>query len=544
MVASAVAPPRRSALFIVLIFLLSTQLVLFQAPEPLDDVESSLHVMGVRNSQGTVDVPEWAVGDVWTFDSFFDVQDLIASGAPGSNVGILRGTLTKEVVDTTIMMIENQSTIVYVVESSGTFQKNGISIVTDQATVTGDLRVEYESDELVRASDLGQITYDMDLDVDLRNIPFPISIITGSTLDLADISIGTQYSPPKEYYDFPMAVGEYWDTSVTMSTTWSGSVYQNLFELPADSEDQSTESHGVTSVGNPGVGYSGCASSLNATSFNSTGSVTGFRWYCPSAKGEAWWHQELDLGLQIDFKLLTYTPAIRDPTISVETVFPAWPLNSNMGAWVNLTDPSTGSPLGNQGVQFRYESTGDYRALTTATNGSAYVEFDTGAWQDPSPTTYDYASHGVIGWDAAAKSVGVSTMVLDENLVEVDLVALASGVSVSRTRDGVTEQLNSITGFNSVPGDLLEFSIPVRNEGILSAPSTELEITSPDGSTSRANIPNLPARSEVRVDVQWTVPEGQAIGNSLLQFEVDPDLLVTADANRSNNADVFNIFVG
>ena len=99
MVASAVAPSRRSALFIVLIFLLSTQLVLFQAPEPLDDVESSLHVMGVRNSQGSVDVPEWAVGDVWTFDSFFDVQDLIASGAPGSNVGILRGTLTKEVVD-------------------------------------------------------------------------------------------------------------------------------------------------------------------------------------------------------------------------------------------------------------------------------------------------------------------------------------------------------------------------------------------------------------------------------------------------------------
>ena len=283
MVASAVVPSRRSALFIVLIFLLSSQLALFQSPDPLDDIESSLHVMGVRNAQGSVDVPEWAVGDVWTYDAFFDVQELISSGAPGSNVGILRGTLTKEVIDTTIMMIENQSTIVYVVESSGTFQKNGISIVTDQATVTGDLRVVFESDELVRASDLGQITYNMDLDVDLRNIPFPISIITGSTLDLADLSIGTQYSPPKEYYDFPMAVGEYWNTSVTLSTTWSGSVYQNLFELPADSDDQSTESHGVTSVGNPGVGYSGCASSLNATSFNSTGAVTGFKWYCPTA---------------------------------------------------------------------------------------------------------------------------------------------------------------------------------------------------------------------------------------------------------------------
>ena len=545
MVASSGHPSGRAALSIVLIFLLSTQLILFQPSVPLDEEESSFHVTGVRSSQGSVDVPEWAVGDVWTYDAFFDVQELISSGAPGSNVGTLRGTLTKEVVDTTIMMIENQSTIVYVVESSGNFQKNGISIVTDAATVSGDLRVAFESDELVRASDLGQITYNMDLDVDLRNIPFPVSLITGSTLDLADISIGTQYSPPKEHYDFPMAVGEYWNTTVTTSTTWSGSVYMDLFELPEDSSEQSRESHGITSVGNPGVGYSGCATSLNATSFNATsGDVTGFRWYCPSAKGEAWWHQEIELGLQIDFKLLTYTPANRDPTITVETAFPAWPLNTNMGAWLNLTDPSTGSPLGNQAIQFRYESTGDYRALTTATNGSSYVEFDTGAWPDPSPTDYDYASHGVIGWDASTKSVGVTTMVLDENLVEVDLVTLASGVSVSRTRGDLTEQLNAITGFTTIPNDLLEFSIPVRNQGILSAPATEIEITSPDGSSSRVNIPILPALSEVRVDVQWTVPEGQTIGDTLLQFEVDPDSLVTADANRSNNADSFNVFVG
>ncbi|MBC88592.1 MAG: hypothetical protein CMB12_04870, partial [Euryarchaeota archaeon] len=476
------------SLLLVSILVTSTTLIAWGPSQPLDEIDDRLNVVGLRSGQGVVDVPEWAVGDTWTYDAFFDVQDLIASGAPGSNVGTLRGTLTKEVIDTTIMMIENQSTIVYVVESTGTFQRNGISIVTDAATVSGDLRVAFESDELVRASDLGQITYNMELDVDLRNIPFPVSLITGSTLDLADISIGTQYSPPKEHYDFPMAVGEYWNTTVTTSTTWSGSVYMDLFELPDDSAEQSRESHGITSVGNPGVGYSGCATSLNATSFNSTsGDITGFRWYCPSAKGEAWWHQEIELGLQIDFKLLTYIPASRDPVISVETVFPAWPLNTDMGAWVNLTDPSTGSPLGNQAVQFRYESTGDYRALTTATNGSAYVEFDTGAWPDPSPTTYDYASHGVIGWDSSTKSVGVTTMILDENLVEVDLVASASGVSVTRIRGDVTEQLNSVTGFTTIPNDVLEFSIPVRNQGILSAPSTEIEITSPDGSTTRAN---------------------------------------------------------
>ncbi|MEC7462194.1 MAG: hypothetical protein VX439_01980, partial [Candidatus Thermoplasmatota archaeon] len=129
MVASSRVSSRRAALSIVLIFLLSTQLVLFQSPEALNDENSSFEVTGVRSSPGSIDVPEWAVGDLWTYDAFFDVEDLISSGAPGSSIGVLRGTLTKEVVDTTIMMIENQSTIVYVVESSGTFQKNGITLV-------------------------------------------------------------------------------------------------------------------------------------------------------------------------------------------------------------------------------------------------------------------------------------------------------------------------------------------------------------------------------------------------------------------------------
>ena len=66
-----------------MIFLLSTQSVLFQSPEALNDEKSSFEVTGVSSSPGSVDVPEWAVGDVWTYDAFFDVEDLISSGAPG-----------------------------------------------------------------------------------------------------------------------------------------------------------------------------------------------------------------------------------------------------------------------------------------------------------------------------------------------------------------------------------------------------------------------------------------------------------------------------
>ena len=60
---------------------------------------------------------------------------------------------------------------------------------------------------------------------------------------------------------------------------------------------------------------------------------------------------------------------------------------------------------------------------------------------------------------------------------------MSSGVSVSRLRDGVSQQLNSITGYYSIPGDELTFSVPVQNLGILTAPATILEIQAPDGSS-------------------------------------------------------------
>ena len=69
-------------------------------------------------------------------------------------------------------------------------------------------------------------------------------------------------------------------------------------------------------------------------------------------------------------------------------------------------------------------------------------------------------------------------MVLDENLVEVDLVTLASGVSVTRMRGDVTEQLNSVTGFTTIPNDVLEFSIPVRNRNS-SSPLQRLKLLLP-----------------------------------------------------------------
>ena len=92
------------------------------------DNKSSLQHVSSRSST-LIDVADWRVGDQWIYDAEFDVEDLIAGGAPGSQVGVLTGQLTREVVDIRTDTIDNVSTIVYDLDSSGTFNYNGATIV-------------------------------------------------------------------------------------------------------------------------------------------------------------------------------------------------------------------------------------------------------------------------------------------------------------------------------------------------------------------------------------------------------------------------------
>ena len=75
----------------------------------------------------------------------------------GASVSILTGLLTREVVDIRTDTIDNVSTLVYELESSGTFNYNGATIVASGFNVGGDLEVDLEMEEVIRASDLSQL---------------------------------------------------------------------------------------------------------------------------------------------------------------------------------------------------------------------------------------------------------------------------------------------------------------------------------------------------------------------------------------------------
>ena len=133
---------------------------------------------------------------------------------------------------------------------------------------------------------------------------------------------------------------------------------------------------------------------------------------------------------------------------------------------------------------------------------------------------------------------------MDLSVVGVDLIAQPESMIVTRTRGNDSTVLNQASGYNALPGDSIHFSVPAQNRGVLTSPATEMEITTPDGATIRGNLPALAPYSEGRVDVNWTVPNGASIGIQTLSFVVDPDEIVTADANRTNNFASLDIFIG
>ena len=90
-------------------------------------------------------------------------------------------------------------------------------------------------------------------------------------------------------------------------------------------------------------------------------------------------------------------------------------------------------------------------------------------------------------------------MVIDLSVVAVDLIAQSDSIIVTRHRGQESAILSQSIGFAALPGDMLAFSIPAQNRGVLTSPATEIEITTPDGTSFRESIPPISAYSEQRV---------------------------------------------
>ena len=522
-------------------FLIVLMLILTPAMSLLEPVESSAELNEERsiletsrNSASTiVDVPNWRIGDRWNYDGFLDVRDFVADSGVETNVETLDGTLDTRVTDIYTMTVENVSTLVYKVESEGEYEANDVNL----AGYDGDLIIDIDTIEIVRASDLASIEQEATIDID-----FDYQIWWWTyTIHVADLVVTNEYSPSLESYDFPISVGESWETAYTQDTTYSGS--SDYVEIPDDTTSSNSSSWEVVSRGSSGVSYGGCGQSYNITVYDSDGDETGYRWYCPAIRNDIKSSTTESIGFIATHELNWYQQATRARTLDVDLDFQLSPLSMDMNATITVTN-NAGNALADQQVEFRYEVEEDVRTFTTDSNGQFIVDLNSGGAADNSLGGSEHGSHGIIAWLTTANQIGVTTLITDENVHEVDLIADSAGVTVDRTRDNRTVSLNSIIGFAAVPGDVLTFSVPVVNRGILTSPATEIRVVGPDGVSSTSAVPALDSLQEERVDISWTVPVGQPSGDATVDFVVDEAALIANDGNRSNNYGSFTLFIG
>jgi len=539
------------ATFLVALFLTSLGMGVVESSIQLDETPTQQHSQGAN---GVVDVPNWRIGDEWVYETRFDVAQLLAQANVSASLNTLTGDTDYEIEDMFFITVNGIQTLAYKMKIEGEFS-SGNSGATLEG-ISGRLTIDYTGEDIIRVRDLAVINSEFELDVDFA--PYNLGFLSQK---LATISFDTYYDPPKEKYDFPMRTGDQWYMPFMSGTSVSGT--SNYFD-PSEFDTNGAEntSWQVTADGIPtedglNIKYGGCDDSYKINEWNATGVSAGFNWYCPAVRFNSWIRISNSAGFTIDWLLKTYTPVDsnsvnpssspggRNTQIHVSTATTATLPDAIEQISIEYSVAGSPSiPIKNTNLQLRYEIADTIANPTTDNNGQAQVALNVSDEVDDTIASDDYTSNGVVVYDPIGRLVGATTVVQDLSVVGVDLVAQASSVIVERTRNGSTTTLSASIGYNALPGDVLSFSLPAQNRGVLTAPSTFMEIETPDGTVSRSALPTIAPYAEERLEVDWAVPTDMAIGTADLSFTVDPDENVTADANRSNNAASLSIFIG
>ncbi|MDP7374545.1 MAG: hypothetical protein QF445_03470 [Candidatus Poseidoniaceae archaeon] len=498
---------------------------------------------------GVTDTVTWRVGDKWVYAGAFDPTVLVQGAGVDAVVGTINGDAITTVDAVTETDVGGVPTLVYETSSKADFDKGGVTL----EGYTGNLFIQYQVDEVRRVSDLAKLSTDLSLNV--RYVPYGISSLTQQ---IADITISTDYDPMSENYDFPLRIGETWNTSYVSSTAWSGSSdYITPFPQPTSGANHTNWE--ITDVGKPinslgeQIGYGGCNASYELTSYDDNGTATSFEWFCPEVRNYAWSNTEEDIGLVIDFRLKQYMPVgssgvvantntgYRNMNLDVELSSQITALNTPIEVWANVTD-SSGTPQSGQTVEIRHEAEGFTTSGVTSNNGSFWAIVQVGEATDTSATTVDWASHGIVA--VSGNMYGVATITLDENIVGLDLVAGLERASILRNRSGEITTLNSISGFNVLPGDILGIQLPVYNRGVTTSTPTTVHITYPDGYEIAEYLPALAFYEQFIFETEWVIDNNSSIENITIQWEVDRQSINSNDANSTNDIGILPIFVG
>ena len=113
----------------------------------------------------------------------------------------------------------------------------------------------------------------------------------------------------------------------------------------------------------------------------------------------------------------------------------------------------------------------------------------------------------------------------------MDLVAGLERASILRNRSGDLTTLNSISGFNVLPGDVLGIQLPVYNRGVTTSAPTIVHITYPDGYEVAESLPALAFFEQYIFELEWVIDINSSIENITIEWEIDKQSINSNDAN-------------
>jgi hypothetical protein len=410
-----------------------------------DNSSNNLSVEENNTKNWTAHTPVWNVGDTWTYAAALDAQELVDREASleGAILDLLLGPATIVVEGIEEINVAGVITPVYRTRTTAVVTGNGYDFPVPNPLsngsviqIDGIITANYDNTEYLRVGDLALVSYDKHMIMEVTAI---ISIIQ-ETIEVANYIESGLYSPPLEYYDFPLAENESWNLVTNLTKTNEIISTSDLVAIDIPTEPQYDDLEWFFLINATGdVGVSGCEESTLVWMLDSEDEVEEWRWWCPAVKQYASrWTNDIALdGVNATLVLTGFQPATPQKLITVELSSNSTALNSEINCWVNITD-SAGQPLVNKsgylyliGIQRLSFFTGD--------NGSAELRIMVGNTMDNSPTAYDWATHGVVAYLHSDQTVGVQTLTLEGSAIG-GLLRLEANLLASEASEIMTLQ--------------------------------------------------------------------------------------------------------
>ena len=347
----------------------------------------------------------WNVGDTWEFDIELDAVMLVEDSPDlaGSSLELLYGDATITVAAATLHNVSGQMLPSYRLEidayatGAGRFPEPNTGIFA-----SGELLVSYQETRWVRMSDLAVISrvQSLDLDFDAFGI---------WTTGIADFEHAHQYQPPQEVNDFPMLLNETWNSVSLHTETWTGN--GGPVEISEDVvETEEVVVYNVAEIGQSPANFAGCEQSYRVWWNNTNGDLLEDRWWCPAIGFDVyWWTDDIALeGVDEEFWLTDYIPAeLTEVQVNLET---------NVSALNQIINVTVTGPVGQSGALWHHANMYNF----TLENGMATLQIQAGNRMDDTPTSIDWATHGIIACvdvDTGSMICGASTLTLEGSAI-------------------------------------------------------------------------------------------------------------------------------